>query len=1059
MFKSKRISLITILALLLPSSAGIASFGTSAAFAATTDLATFTVNGAAVTDGATVDLAPNTTSVAVVAVASDPTATVTKVGGTDLTVGSNDLTVTVTDASNVAMIYSVTLNVLASSDSSASIAINGQDVSSGDNFLVDWGTQSVNVTVAPTDVNASYFVTGDLDLATGDNALTVTVTAADGSSTDYVYNVLVLPNTDTSLQWLTINGADAVADSIIDLDALTDSVNVLVNTNDIDATVEIVGDSDLVPGYNDLRVYVTAADGTTVQEYDYVLNVALNTDTTLSTFTVAGVDVGANDYVTVDPLTTEVDVVVETTDPEASYEITGGTDLMPGENDLLVTVFAADNFTVTDYFVTIVVAPNTDTSLASLTVEGESTDDGGVVYLPAFTTEVEVAVETTDPDATYVIDGDTGLGVGENNLVIIVSAADNQTTQEYDVTLVVAPSNDASLDSMTISWSSPDGDQSAQVVDGDEIYLPSATYDVTVEVFPTDPDSTFEVSGNTDLQVGENEMVVTITAPDGVATEDFYITLIVAVGDVTTASFAVNGVEVADGDVIDLAAGTESAEIAVETTDPNATYEFTGGDNLVLGANDLVLTVTSVDETLTATYHVTLNVLPSSDASIASIEVNGNVFEDGMPIEIDAGDLEFVVNTNNEFATISYSATGGIYQFQDGVISASGYGELTITVTAQDGETTESAVIPIIASTDLSIVPSSSLGDGQMRVGTSIKLPRAQFSKSAKLTYTWYRDGEVVDGATSAKYALTVDDYGHDLRAQVGGVMAGNAMIPVLSKAVEISAGLIKKAPAPSIKGKAVVGNTLTATTKAWIDGAELTYQWYRDGSAVDGATSDTYDLTPADFEASISVGITGTLEAYEPLEKLSTGVTVAAGVLKYSEKPSFSGDFVTGGTVTVNPGTWIDGAEVSIVWSRNGEEFATTGADENTYVLTAEDYKTRLSVEIKVTAEGYKDASFKIKGRSVKVGTLTEVPMPTISGDAVVDGVLEVDPGMYPDGAEFKFVWKRDGRVISRATDSSYTLTARDGGTMISVKVIAVIPGYKTTRIDSDGVDVLSGQ
>jgi len=1056
-FKSKRISLITILALLLPSSAGIAAFGSSAAFAATTDLATFTVNGAAVTDGATVDLEAYTTSVVVVAEAADPTATVTTVGGTDLSTGSNDLVVTVTDVDAVAAIYTVTLNVLASNDASASISINGQDVSSGDNFLVDYGTQSVNVLVSPSDVNSTYFLDGDLALETGDNAVTVTVTAADGvTSIDYVFNVLVLPNTDASVQWLTINGVDAVADSIIDLDPLTDSVNVMVNTTDVDATVEIVGDTDLVAGYNDLRVYVTAADGETVKEYDYVLNVALNTDTTLSTFTVAGVEVGANDYVTVDPLTTEVEVVVETTDPEASFEITGGTDLVPGENDLLVTVFAADGVTITDYFVTIVVAANTDTSLASLTVNGEVTDDGGVVYLDPFITEVDVEVVTTDPDATYVIDGDTGLGVGENSLVIIVAAADNETTQEYNVTVVVAPSNDASLNSMTVSWSSPDGDQSAQVVDGDEIDLPSATYSVDVMVEPTDPDSTYVVSGDTDLQVGANELVVTIIAADGVASEDFYIVLTVAIGDVTTASFTVNGVEVADGDIIDLAAGSESAEIAVETTDPNATYEVTGGDVLALGSNELVLTVTSVDETLTVEYHVTLNVLPSADASISSIEVNGNVWEDGMPIEIDAGELEYVVNTNNEFATFEVTdASGGIGFGAGQVMAANGYAQLTITVTAQDGETTETAVISIIASGEMSIVPASSKGDGQLRVGTSIKIPRAQFPKSSKLTYAWYRDGEVVDGATTAKYALTVEDYGHDLRALVTGVPQGS----ILSKAVEVAAGLMTKAPAPSIKGKAAVGNTLTATTKAWIDGAELTYQWYRDGSAVDGATGETYELTPADFEASISVGITGILEGYEPLEKVSNGVTVVAGVLKYSDKPSISGEFVTGGHVTVNAGTWIEGAEVAIVWSRNGEEFATTAADENTYVLTAEDYKTRLSVEIKVTAQGYKDASFKMKSRSIKVGTLTEVPTPMISGDNTVDGVLEVDPGEYPDGAEFKFVWKRDGRVIQRANESSYTLTARDANTMISVKVIATIPGYKATRIESAGVDILSGK
>jgi len=1050
-FKSKRISLITIFALLLPSSAGIAAFGSSAAFAATTDLSTFTVNGAAVTDGATVDLEAYTTSVAVVAEASDPTSTVTTLGGTDLSTGSNDLVVTVTDVDAVAAIYTVTLNVLASNDASASISINGQDVSSGDSFMVDYGTSSVGVLVSPSDVNSTYFIDGDLALETGDNVLTVVVTAADGVTTvDYTFNVLVLMNTDTSTNSVSVNGLEFSDGEIVDIDALTTDVDVQVDTVDTDATVEIIGTTDLVTGYNDLLIIITAADGETTREISATLNVLANTDVSLATFTVAGVDAADGDYVTVEPLTTEVDVVVETTDPEASYEITGGTDLVPGENDLLVVVTAADGESVGQYFVTIVVAPNTDTSLESLTVNGEATDDGGVVYLEPFITEVEVEVVTTDADATFVIEGDTGLGVGENNLVIIVAAADEQTTQEYNVTIVVAASNDASLGSMTVSWSSKEGDQSAQIVDGDVIELPSATYDVTVEVLPTDPDSSFEVSGNTDLQVGENELVVTITAPDGVATEDFYMVLNVAVGDVTTESFTVDGVEVSDSDVIDLAAGTESVEVGVVTTDADATYEVTGGDVLVLGSNELVLTVTSVDESLTVEYHVTLNVLPSADASISSIEVNGNVWEDGMAIEVDAGDVDVVVNTNNEFATVAITGA---------VTNLSGYSEITVEITAQDGETVESATIQLIASTELSIVPNSSLGDGQLRVGTWIKLPRAQFAKAAKLTYAWYRDGEALDGATSAKYLLTVDDFGHDLRALVSGTIGGKPIPTTVSKAIEVSAGLITKAPAPSIKGKAAVGNTLTATTKSWIDGTELTYQWYRDGAAVDGATTDTFELTAGDFEASISVGITGTLEAYEPLEKVSAGVIVAAGVLKYSDKPGISGEFVTGGTVTVNAGTWIDGAEVAIVWSRNGEEFATTAADENTYVLTAEDYRTRLSVEIKVTAEGYKDASFKMKSRSIKVGTLTEVPMPTISGDAVVDGVLEVEAGEYPDGAEFKFVWKRDGRVISRATDSSYTLTARDGGTTITVKVIATIPGYKTTRIDSDGVDVLAGK
>ena len=1013
-------------------------------------LSSLTVDGVAVSDGATVSLEANTSSVEVLATAVDDAATVTVAGATGLVAGDNALTVTVTDSNAVVGVYAITLNVAVSTDTSAVITVNGSDVADGEFAEVVWGTEAVEVVVTPNDANATYFVSGDVGLQTGENQLLVVVTAADESTiAEYNIVIIVLPNTDTSVVSVTIQGVPVLEGDVVDVEPLTTDISVEVETVDTDASFEIIGDTELVVGTNDVTVIVTAADGETTYEYGYIVNVPYNTDASLMTFNVAGIDVADADYVTVDPLTTEVEVIVETTDPEASFELTGGTDLVPGENDLLVVVTAADGETVAEYFVVIVVAPNTDVTLESLTVNGEETDDGGVVYLEAFTTEVPVEVVTTDPDATYEIAGDMDLMVGENELVIIVTAADNETTYDYVVTLVVAPSNDATLANMTINFPSLDGDQSISVVDGDEIELPSNTTEVEVIVEPTDPEATFEISGNTELAVGENTLVVTITAADGEVTEDIYVNLIVLVGDVTTSSFTVNELEVADGDIVDVEPGSESVEVVVETTDPLATFEIIGGTDLVLGENELVLVVTSVDETLTVEYKVILNVLPSSDASFSSIEINGIVWEDGVAVDTEAGDIDVVVNTNNEFATVN--VTGNL-------VNASGIQELVIDVTAQDGETVETVTVVVWSSTELEVVPSSSLGDGQLRVGTWIKLPRAQFDMSSKLTYSWLRDGEVVDGATSAKYLLTVEDFGHDVRPLVIATKKAVATT-FLGKAVEVSAGLIKKAPAPSIKGKAAVGNTLTGATKDWMDGTELAYQWYRDGSAVDGATSDTYELTGEDFEATISLGITGTLEAYEPLEKFSTAVTIAAGALKYSDKPSISGQFNTGGTIEVNPGTWTDGAEVAIVWMRNGEEFATTTADETSYVLTQEDYGTRLSVDIQVTALGYKDLTYKMKSRTIKIGVITEVPTPVISGDAVVDGTLEVEVGEYPEGAEFQYVWKRNGRVISGANEASYTVIARDVNTTISVKVVATIPGYKITRIDSEGVEVTPAQ
>ena len=1034
-----------------------------------------TVDGLAAKEGSTISLEANTSSVDVAVQAINPDATVTITGNTGLVAGENTLSISVANPSTstlgddpstteivednfeivtpgLSAVYTITLDVAVSTNTEAIITINGVERVEGEDIFVDFGTTSVAVTVAPLDANSTYFINGDLDLVTGDNELVVTVIAADGTTThDFNFNVNVHANTDTSVNYITVNGLAVEDGAVIDVDPLTVELDVQVDTTDIEATYIVEGDTDLVAGENQLMITVVAADGETEQQYFVIVNVLLNTDVSLATLTINGLDAADNDYVDLEPLTTEVEIEVVTTDPEATFEIVGGTDLVVGENDLFINVTAADGETTGTTFVVLVVAPNTDTTIGEIQVNGEATDDGGVVYLEPFTTEVTVDVTTTDPEATYEVFGDTDLMVGENDLVIRVTAADEFTSEDYLITLVVAKSNDTSIVGINVTFIGENGEETSTVVDGDTIELLSKTYSVDVAVETTDEEATVEVSGNTDLVVGENTMTVTVTAADGETAEDFYVTLNVAVGDVTLTTFTINEVEVADGDIIDLEPGTDSVDVAFETTDEDATYDLIGGTDLVLGENELILEVTSVDGTLTVQYTVTLNVLPYDDASISGIEVNGVVWEEGVVLETLAGDIDVVVFTNNEYATVRVE--GFLTNF-------SGVQNLTVTVTAQDGETAETFDIRMIATTDIEVVAASSKGDGELRVGTWITIPRAQFEKSAKLNYQWYRDLEDAPLATgSSKLLLTIDDYGHDLRAVVQIIRKGQADLWLISQKIEAQPGFITKAPTPAIKGKAIVGNTLTATTKDWADGIETSIQWYRDGEAIDGANSDTYDVLAEDFDTRITVGITGTMEGYEPLEKLSTGVKIAAGVLKYTDRPAITGDFVTGGTVEVNPGTWLDGAEISIVWMRNGEEFQTTSADEPTYLLTSEDYATRLSVNIVVTAAGYKDAIFKMKSRTIKIGTLEEVPTPVINGDPTVGETLDADAGEYPEGAEFKYVWKRNGRVIHTASDASYTVSIRDVGATLTVKVIATIPGYKTVRVESEGLEVTAAQ
>jgi len=384
----------------------------------------------------------------------------------------------------------------------------------------------------------------------------------------------------------------------------------------------------------------------------------------------------------------------------------------------------------------------------------------------------------------------------------------------------------------------------------------------------------------------------------------------------------------------------------------------------------------------------------------------------------------------------------------------SGLTTITVTVTAQDGDTTETREIEVLASTELEIVAGSVPTDGTIRVGTYAKLTKDQFAGS-KVVYQWLKDGEAIDGATAYRYLLTADDFGHVIRAKVVSTTAGVAKT-LISKPVEFEAGIIKKAPTPGVKGKAVVGSTLTAVARTWTTDVELAYQWYADGSAIDGATDETFEITPALVDAAVSVGVTGTLAGYATVEKLSAELTVKPGTIRFTTKPSISGQALVGDVLEVDPGSLSTEAEVTYVWSRNGEEIDNT---EATYTLTPEDYLKRISVKVVANAEGYNEAFATVKTRAVKAGTFTDVPTPVISGDAVVGETLTVDlGGDYPEGTTFKYVWSRDFKVISGATEE-LTLTKRDLGKTIRVRVIATIPGYKSTSVLAEGVAVVAAE
>ncbi|MDN6486739.1 MAG: Ltp family lipoprotein, partial [Ancrocorticia sp.] len=92
-----------------------------------------------------------------------------------------------------------------------------------------------------------------------------------------------------------------------------------------------------------------------------------------------------------------------------------------------------------------------------------------------------------------------------------------------------------------------------------------------------------------------------------------------------------------------------------------------------------------------------------------------------------------------------------------------------------------------------------------------------------------------------------------------------------------------------------------------------------------------------------------------------------------------------------------------------------------------------------------------KSSAKTAKVAKLSlKKGSPKVSGTAKVGKKLTVKRGTWTSGTSFKYQWYRDGKAISKATKTSYTLKAADAGKRISVKVKGSKPGYTTASKSS---------
>jgi uncharacterized metal-binding protein len=1200
MFKSKKTAWLTIVAMLVPTTIGL--FGASAAQAATaTTLSTFTINGTDALTSSSVNLDVSTLNVSaagvlstdVVAIPTESAGTSVAISGdSNLHIGANTLTATVsstwteevtnpdyvaedgsspavgtptiTVTRNDSQTYTRTLNVL-NNDNTAVIILNQDELINGESTETDWGVTSVPVVVTPTDPQATVRVNGvsvalvggkattSVDgLTTGDNSVSVVVTAPNGEADESIFNVLVDQNTDTGATF-TVDGIMADDGEIVPLDYGTTDPDIEVITSDVNATFVLEGGSDLITGENPVAIYVTAEDGVTTQTYNLTLIVAANNDTA-ATFYVNGVATDDGSDVVLPYQTTDVAVRVELADSDAAYIVDGGSSLLQGSNDLVVTVIAADGVTTSTYAINLLVS-DPDVTLKTLKLNGSNVADQGTASTT--TSKNILLLQTTDSRATVAVDGgeynaSTGalvLANGRNDIVITVTGDDKSTTREYDITVNVnldvtlktlkfngqTLANNGSATTWTASNSlvlEANDSRSTITVDGGTynaaagtITLDEGQTDVTVTVTGDDGETTLDYvltlgrytlsvdwEGNTDavstiadgvvavpgsvenvqvtaaapfdgwvvgvegdkgLDFGNNTVTVTYTSPENVEILKTF-TVFVGDADLSLSTLSVGGQDVdltGLTGTVSLEDHPQSAAVEVETTDLRATFQVAGGNNLVVGNSNRVTVVVTGADNKTATYTITVIVLPSDVTDIDALTINGDVVSpDAELTEVDAGVLDLSVDTadSNATAVVTVAPTAGTFggwvTSSNGVFAGSGYLTVSVVVTAEDGIAIADPVsYNLLATKDFDVTSGSNPVTDTLRVGTYAKSTpttvAAWFPTGTKLSYQWLLNGELISGQSTSRLLLTVDHFGTDnsVRPVVSGMVAGVKKTYV-GQALDVSKGIIALASTPGLNGKPQLGNTLTAVPKKWSPDVELAYQWYVNGQAFDGATTETFVVSEANVNAgdSVKVAVIGTLEGYEDLTKFSAPVIVTPGVLRITEKPTISVDngYVTGSTITATEGaTNYEEATATFQWYRNGVSIV--GEQGAEYTAVAADVAKKLTVVVSYGAANYSPVAITLKTPTIKVGTLDAPEVATIGLSQT--GTKLIAFGGYvttETTSSVKYIWYRNGRAVLGQNSAQYTLTSKDAGAAISVRVTATYPGYKATVTLTTGDD-----
>ena len=596
-------------------------------------------------------------------------------------------------------------------------------------------------------------------------------------------------------------------------------------------------------GSNVITVEVTAEDGQTMRTYSVTVTRPVSNNAHLINLTLSGISLehGSTFYPpgfsalvfnytpSVAHSLTQTTVTPTAHHSFATYviKLDGVTDddgviaLNVGRNVITIEVTAEDGATTKTYTVTVTRAPPpaTDATLKSLLLSGIDIGSGmGVGTIVPTNTSYRASVyhsvsqTTVTPTvnhsgASYVIklggvedtDGTISLAVGSNVITVEVTAEDDSTTKTYTVTV-----NRATASAPTTGQLSTDS--------------PSVNFRAT-DVF-------------------SDHTIIVLSFPRNRGITGWVLQRYEHDGDAFVSSGSTMRSEVTGSKDL----GGEGLRVGNSEVEPGALYKWVAQLTNSQGS-------TVIETSLTVRIPSDETTEPSTDATLSGLALSGVDFG-----TFASGTTSYTAQVANSVSqttvtpTVNHSGAsyvvklGGVTD-ADGVIDLMvGSNDITVEVTAEDGQTTRTYTITV---TRAAVGQDNNPATGAPRIEGAVQLDEvltvctwrciddADGMTNVSFSYQWIRrDGTTdadIDGTTSGSYTIVAADVGKTLKVQVSFDDDLRNTETLTSAPTATVSGQRNSEPTglPTISGTAQVGQKLTVSTSGIADADGLTNASY----------------------------------------------------------------------------------------------------------------------------------------------------------------------------------------------------------------------------------------